>query len=65
MRRGKGRPPRGQELGPTPARSVRLPQPIWDALEAEAKAAGTTVHALLREAVARYLLERAGRPADR
>jgi hypothetical protein len=61
MQRGKGRPPRGRELGPTPTRSIRLPQPIWDALEAEAKAAGTTVHALLREAVTTYLLERTGR----
>ncbi len=55
MQYGKGRPRRGREVGPTPARSIRLPQVVWDALEVEARRSGTTVHALLRQAVAAYL----------
>lgn len=62
MQIGKGRPRRGQELGATPARSIRLPEAVWNALEGEAKASGTTVHALLRRAVTAYLLgDRGGR----
>jgi hypothetical protein len=53
---GRGRPRRGQEIGPTPARSIRLPTTVWAALEAAARDANTTVHALLRLAV-RHLLE--------
>ena len=55
MQYGKGRPRRGSEVGPTMARSIRLPQAVWDALEAEARRTGTSVHALLREAVTAYL----------
>src|SRR3954453_10689939 len=33
---GKGRPRRGTEVGPTPTRSLRLPETIWKALEREA-----------------------------
>jgi len=52
---GKGRPRRGAEVGPTPARSIRLPEAVWKALEDEAQQRETTVHAILREAVTRYL----------
>lgn len=52
---GRGRPRAGEELGPTPARSLRLPQVAWDALEQEAREKRTTVHALLRELVALHL----------
>lgn len=51
LKAGRGRPRRGQEAGPTPARSIRLPMTVWEALEAAARDAGTTVHALLRLAV--------------
>ena len=64
MEPGRGRPPRGREVGPTPARSVRLPADVWKALEDEAHAEHTTVHALLRKAVSRYLLGDGG-PAGR
>ena len=57
LRTGRGRPRRGQEVGPTPARSIRLPLTVWAALEAAAREAGTTVHGLLRLAVT-HLLER-------
>jgi uncharacterized protein (DUF4415 family) len=60
MQLGRGRPPRGRELGPTPTRSIRLPQAVWDALDAEARRTRSTVHALLREAVTTFLMERTG-----
>jgi hypothetical protein len=56
LQAGRGRPKRGQEVGPTPGRSIRLPMTVWEALEAAARDAGTTVHALLRLAVT-HLLE--------
>lgn len=55
MRYGKGRPRRGREVGPTPTRSIRLPEAVWAALEAKAHRTNTTVHALLRRAVIAYL----------
>ena len=48
---GKGRPRKGHEVGPTPARTLRLPESVWRALELEARERATTVHALLRELV--------------
>jgi hypothetical protein len=56
LKAGRGRPKRGEEIGPTPARSIRLPMPVWEALEEAARNADTTVHALLRLAVT-HLLE--------
>lgn len=55
---GRGRPRDGYGTGPTTPRSIRLPQSVWDALEAEARRSGTTVHALLRKAVTAFLLGR-------
>jgi hypothetical protein len=52
---GKGRPRKGSEVGPTPARSIRLPEAVWEDLENEAEARATTVHALLREVVLDHL----------
>jgi hypothetical protein len=54
---GRGRPRKGDENGPTPARTLRLPEPIWKALEQEARERSTTVHALLRELVATYVTD--------
>jgi hypothetical protein len=56
LKAGRGRPKRGEEIGPTPARSIRLPMTVWEALEEAARGANTTVHALLRLAVT-HLLE--------
>jgi hypothetical protein len=56
LKAGRGRPKKGHEIGPTPARSVRLPMTVWAALEEAARGANTTVHALLRLAVT-HLLE--------
>jgi hypothetical protein len=60
VRAGRGRPRAGEGNGPTPARSIRLPIEVWEALEAEAAAKNLTVHAVLRAAVTSYLQERLG-----
>jgi hypothetical protein len=52
---GKGRPLKGAEVGPTPARSLRLPEALWHILENEARERATTVHALLREVVVTHV----------
>src|SRR5215831_17188213 len=52
---GKGRPPKGNEVGPTPTRSIRFPEAVWKDLENEARARATSVHALLREIVLTHL----------
>jgi hypothetical protein len=52
---GKGRPRKGDEVGRTPARSLRLPKTVWRALEREARERVTTVHALLRELVVAHV----------
>lgn len=52
---GKGRPPRGAEVGPTSVRSIRLPAAVWRSLEKRATRQRMTVHSLLRTAVVNYL----------
>lgn len=51
----RGRPKKGEAAEGTSTRSVRLPIKVWDELEREAERRGVTLHALLREAVARTL----------
>ena len=55
---GRGRPKKGQEVGPSVPKSIRFPKPYWKALEQRAKREGLSVHALIRVAVAAYV----GRP---
>jgi len=55
IQHGKGRPRKGDEVGITPARSLRLPETVWRALEREAQERVTTVHAILRELVVTYV----------
>lgn len=50
-RGGRGRPPRGQESGPTMPRSVRFSAEVWKRLEEKAAAEGLSLHAALRVAV--------------
>ena len=52
---GRGRPRNGQEVGPTPTRSLRLPEIVWKALEREAGERATTVHALMRELIVTHV----------
>ena len=58
---GKGRPPRGSEVGPTTVRSIRLPAAVWRSLEKRATRQHMTVHSILRTAVVSYLESPAAR----
>lgn len=55
MQYGRGRPPKHREAGATKVRSVRLPDSVWKALDAEAKRRRTTTHALVRELIAIFV----------
>lgn len=47
----RGRPKKGERASGTRTRSVRLPHAAWKELERVAKKEGTTVHALIRQAI--------------
>lgn len=51
----RGRPKKGQRAEGSTPRSVRLPDRVWERLEEEAERRGQSVHALLREAIAKWL----------
>jgi hypothetical protein len=53
LRVGRGRPEKGQEVGPTETRSVRLPARVWRTIERAAARQHVSVHALLRAAISR------------
>lgn len=55
VRIGRGRPKVGDETGPTTVKSVRLPAATWKRLEAQARARGIALHALVRLAIADWL----------
>jgi hypothetical protein len=44
---------RGEEIGPTETRSVRMPARVWCAIERAAARQHVSVHALLRAAISR------------
>jgi macrodomain Ter protein organizer (MatP/YcbG family) len=51
----RGRPKQGEKPAGTVTRSLRLPEAAWKALEQIAKRQGTTVHALIRQAITEKL----------
>jgi hypothetical protein len=51
----RGRPPKGEETGPTIPRSIRFSTPMWKRLEQRAKKEGMTLHAALRAAVIEWV----------
>ena len=51
-----GRPPKGEEA-PVQVKAVKMPAAFWDRFQAQAQAAGLTLHAAMRDA----LIEWAGR----
>lgn len=51
----QGRPKKSDATEASKPRSVRLPDSVWDELQARAKERGVGVHTLLRELVAEYL----------
>lgn len=55
LRVGRGRPRKGQEVGPTVPKSVRLPAGVWRRLDAQAAREGLTRHAAMRQAVLIWL----------
>jgi hypothetical protein len=56
IRTAPGRPPKGEEA-PVQVKAVKMPSAFWDSFQAEAEAAGLTLHAAMRNA----LLEWAGK----
>jgi hypothetical protein len=58
---GRGRPRKGQEVGPSVMKTVRVPKAFWDQLERRARSKKLTVHAAIRVALAEWV-GRAGRP---
>lgn len=76
MHTKRGRPPRGEEAGPTVTRSIRLPVALDKALAALAREEEITMHALMRNVLASRVraelmrfrapsMAREGRPAVR
>ncbi len=51
----QGRPRKGTDTEASKPRAVRLPDSIWNQLQARAKRRGVGVHTLLRELVAEFL----------
>jgi len=51
----RGRPRKGEQAAGTVTRSLRLPEAAWKALEKAARKQKTTVHALIRQAIAEKL----------
>jgi hypothetical protein len=55
---GRGRPRKGQEVGPSVMKSVRFPKVFWNQLEKRARSKNLTAHAAIRVALAEWV----GRP---
>lgn len=55
---GPGRPAAGDDRAHSSAKSVRMPDLIWEALEAEARREGVTRNALIVRLLARDLQQR-------
>lgn len=55
LRRGRGRPKKGETAEGTAVKSVRLPIETWTELERAAKKRGVSLHGLLRSAIATVL----------
>lgn len=52
---GRGRPRKGQRVGPSVTRVVRLPKALWDELEMRARSKKLTVHAAIRLALSEWV----------
>lgn len=55
----RGRPPKGEEIGPTVPRSIRFPASVWKQIEKRAAAEGISLHAALRAAVLEWMARHA------
>ena len=52
---GRGRPKKGEEVGPTTPKSVRFPAQVWERLEKSSRAKGLSPHAALRTAIIEWI----------
>ena len=52
---GRGRPKKGEEVGPTTPKSVRFPAQVWERLQKSARAKGLSPHAALRTAIIEWV----------
>jgi hypothetical protein len=57
LRPTRGRPKKGEAVPGSSGRSVRLPDAVWDELQRIAEARGASAHALMREAIVRWVLD--------
>jgi hypothetical protein len=57
LRPTRGRPKKGGAATGSSGRSVRLPDVVWDELERIAEAREVSAHALMREAIVRWVLD--------
>jgi hypothetical protein len=57
LRPTRGRPRKGGTVSGSSGRSVRLPDAVWDELERIATARDVSAHALMREAIVRWVLD--------
>lgn len=53
-----GRPKKGERASGSSGRSVRLPDAVWAELERLADARGVSAHALMRQAIVQWVLDR-------
>lgn len=51
----RGRPKKGTTATGTSTRTIRLPEPVWEALDAIAKGRGMSTHGAMREAIVQWL----------
>ena len=52
---GRGRPRKGEEVGPSVMKTVRFPKVFWQRLERHAKSKKLTTHAAIRVALAEWV----------
>jgi hypothetical protein len=64
MRSQPGRPRRGAPAPGSAGRTVRLPDAVWAEVERFAEKRGVTAHAIMREAIVRWVLDARAREKD-
>jgi hypothetical protein len=64
MRSRSGRPRRGAPAPGSAGRTVRLPDAVWAELERFAGKRGATAHAIMREAIVRWVLDARAREKE-
>lgn len=65
MRSQPGRPRRGEPASGSSGRTVRLPDAVWAEVERFAGRRGVTAHAIMREAIVRWVLDARAREREK